>query len=110
MRSPSWAALGLVAGSLLPWDVAGRSGALGRGAAVLVLGLLALGLLALVGSLAREAPPRWSRPALSALGVACLFVALPVLAGHGSLGPGVTAASAVAMVVLARRRPRTQPS
>jgi hypothetical protein len=87
---------------LLPWQSAPfRSGVLGDGKYALLLGAIGLALYALAAT--QRLHIRWWRLASVPLALGCLALALHALNGHGALGAIVTAMSAVAWLMVARR-------
>jgi hypothetical protein len=88
-------------GALLPWDQAARSGVLDNGKYALLLGVIGLALYALAA--ARHLDVRWWRVASVPLGLGCLALSAEALDGYGASGAIVTAAAAVAWLVVSSR-------
>jgi hypothetical protein len=86
----------------LPWHHAFRSGVLSEGKYALLLGVIGLALYTLAAT--HHLDVRWWRLASVPLALGCLALSAHALNGYGALGASVTAVSAVAWLVVSRRR------
>ena len=98
-----WPMAGVCVGVLfLPWHRAFQSGVLSEGRYALLLAGIGLALYWLAATPLLDV--RWWRAASLPLGLGCLALALHALDGYGALGAVVTGVSAVAWLVVSRRR------